>query len=129
MYINVTVTSHDRYAVRSPSRKYNVFRAQLFWNMRQRQLSSKPVSRKKGTMNPAEEGRFDDVLLPMLSYLGKMDSFLEHIFNFLHRRTDFYRIMKSETDTMGFMPGVSEKLVRNVSTGSTQYVMLLQAQR
>lgn len=33
----------------------------------------------------------------------------------LHCRTDFFRVMKTETDKLGFPPGIAHKLLENVS--------------
>jgi hypothetical protein len=65
-------------------------------------------------MDPREEGRYDDLLLTVLQKCEKLEPFLDHFFNFLYRRTDLYRIMRHQYDTMGFKPGVAEEMVRKV---------------
>lgn len=59
--------------------------------------------------------KFDDVFLGILQHLGKIEPFLEAVFFFLARRTDFFRLMHNRDDKMGFPPGVAEKLVLKVN--------------
>ncbi|XP_070580728.1 nudC domain-containing protein 3-like [Ptychodera flava] len=54
---------------------------------------------------------YDTALLGILQHVGEIKPFLEVVFSFLMRRTDFYRIMQSREDRMGFPPGVSKQLV------------------
>ncbi|XP_062508121.1 nudC domain-containing protein 3-like isoform X2 [Corticium candelabrum] len=63
-------------------------------------------------MDSRDEGRFDDLFLVVLQQCEKLEPFLDHFFNFLYRRTDLYRIMRHQHDTMGFKPGVAEETVR-----------------
>lgn len=58
--------------------------------------------------------KFDDVFMGILQNLGRIEPFLDAIFHFLARRTDFFRIMHTPTDKMGFPPGVSEKVVLKI---------------
>ena len=58
------------------------------------------------------EGRYDDLFSAILQQEGKMEPFLDHAFNFLFRRTDFFITMKTATDKMGFPPGKAEMMVR-----------------
>ena len=58
--------------------------------------------------------RYDDVLLGVLQHCEQIEPFLEAMFSFLARRTDFFRLMHSRDDKMGFPPGVAEKMVIKV---------------
>ena len=60
--------------------------------------------------------KFDDVFLGILQHLGKIEPFLEAVFFFLARRTDFFRLMHNRDDKLGFPPGVAEKIVLKVPT-------------
>ncbi|XP_052784692.1 nudC domain-containing protein 3-like isoform X2 [Mya arenaria] len=55
--------------------------------------------------------KYDPALLGILQHEGKIEKFLNVILSFLYRRTDFYRIMKSRDDKLGFPPGVSLKML------------------
>lgn len=57
---------------------------------------------------------YDNALLGILQNEGKLEAFLDVIFGFLCRRTDFFLTMKSETGKYGFPPGVAEKMVYSV---------------
>ena len=59
--------------------------------------------------------KFDDVFLGILQHLGKIEPFLESVFFFLLRRTDFFKLMHNRDDKMGFPPGVAERIVERVS--------------
>ncbi|XP_007250328.3 nudC domain-containing protein 3 [Astyanax mexicanus] len=54
---------------------------------------------------------YDNALLGILQHVGNIQNFLQIFFGFLYRKTDFYRLMSSSTDRMGFPPGVAEKMV------------------
>ncbi|PIK47441.1 putative nudC domain-containing protein 3-like [Apostichopus japonicus] len=58
-----------------------------------------------------ERKLFDANLGDILQDVKRVDAFLDVIFEFLYRRTDFYRIMEHENDVMGLPPGVARKLV------------------
>lgn len=58
---------------------------------------------------------FDSALMGILQQCGKIQPFLEVLFSFLSRRTDFYIIMESETAKMGFPNGVALNMVMQVS--------------
>ncbi|OON23790.1 CS domain protein [Opisthorchis viverrini] len=62
-------------------------------------------------MNPA----YDSALLAILQHEGKIEKFLDVIFGFLMRRTDFYHIMTVEQKKLGFPPGVNLRMVLQVS--------------
>ncbi len=61
-----------------------------------------------------EEHMFDPVLLSMMQNCGKVQNFLDSVFSFLSRRTDFYIIMEHEKAEMGFKPGVAMNMVIQV---------------
>lgn len=55
--------------------------------------------------------KYDDVFLGILQNCGKIEPFLDAIFNFLSRRTDFFRLMHKKDDKLGFPPGYAEKML------------------
>ncbi|XP_076876775.1 nudC domain-containing protein 3 [Brachyhypopomus gauderio] len=54
---------------------------------------------------------YDNALLGILQHVGNIQNFLQIFFGFLYRKTDFYRLLTSPNDRMGFPPGVAEKMV------------------
>nr|XP_029544754.1 nudC domain-containing protein 3-like [Oncorhynchus nerka] len=56
---------------------------------------------------------YDNALLGILQHVGNIHNFLEVYFGFLYRKTDFYRLLSTPNDRMGFSPGVAEKMVLN----------------
>ena len=52
----------------------------------------------------------DEVLMGMAHRLGGIEPMLNAFFGFLHRKTDFY-VLLDRGKTMGFPPGVAEKMV------------------
>ena len=62
------------------------------------------------------EEMYDSALMGILQSCGKVPPFLDAIFGFLARRTDFYIVMKHEKAKMGFSPGVAENMVLQVIT-------------
>lgn len=60
-----------------------------------------------------KEQRYDEMLLNILQNEGKIQPFIDNIFRFLYRRTDFYLIQEKADQAYGFPPGVSEQIVRN----------------
>lgn len=54
---------------------------------------------------------YDNALLGILQHVGNIQNFLQIYFGFLYRKTDFYRLLSSPNDRMGFPPGVAEKMV------------------
>lgn len=62
-----------------------------------------------------DTAKFDDILMGMLQHCEQVEPFLDAMFSFLARRTDFFRVMHSQDDKMGFPPGVAEKIVLKVS--------------
>lgn len=60
------------------------------------------------------EEKYDTALLGILQNEGKIETFLDAILGFLYRRTDFYRIMKSKNDKLGFPPGVALRMMASI---------------
>ncbi|ESP03847.1 hypothetical protein LOTGIDRAFT_110519 [Lottia gigantea] len=58
--------------------------------------------------------QYDAALLGILQNEGNISNFLQVMFGFLFRRTDFYLIMKGENDKLGFPQGMADKLVLQV---------------
>ncbi|XP_074647596.1 nudC domain-containing protein 3-like isoform X2 [Tubulanus polymorphus] len=54
--------------------------------------------------------KYDSALLGILQNEGQISNFLEVIFGFLYRRTDFYYVMKGEGEKLGFPPGIAAKI-------------------
>lgn len=57
---------------------------------------------------------YDNALFGILQHVGNIQEFLQIFFGFLYRKTDFYRLLSSPNDKMGFPPGVAEKMVLKV---------------
>ncbi|XP_071960665.1 nudC domain-containing protein 3-like [Antedon mediterranea] len=53
----------------------------------------------------------DARLSEILQNVTQIDMFMDAIFSFLYRRTDFYHIMTSKTDAMGLPPGAARRLI------------------
>jgi len=62
-------------------------------------------------MSEAQYSKFDDLFLGILQTCGKIEPFLDVIFNFLSRRTDFFYLMHKKDDKLGFPPGIAEKML------------------
>lgn len=62
-------------------------------------------------------GKYDNALMGILQDCVKLPVFLDNIFSFLARRTDFYVIMEpgNKDAKMGFLQGESEAIVSSVS--------------
>ena len=58
--------------------------------------------------------QFDNILLGILQNCEQIEAFLETVFCFLARRTDFFRLMQSKGQKYGFPPGVAEAMVMKV---------------
>lgn len=56
---------------------------------------------------------YDSALLGILQHEAAVQPFIDVIFSFLSRKTDFYRIMKTKNQSYGFAPGVAEQMVLN----------------
>ncbi|XP_048758289.2 nudC domain-containing protein 3-like [Ostrea edulis] len=57
---------------------------------------------------------YDSALLGIIQHEGEILKFLDVVLGFLYRRTDFYRVMKSRDDKLGFPPGVAAKMLLNM---------------
>ncbi|CAN0436926.1 nudC domain-containing protein 3 [Lampetra fluviatilis] len=55
---------------------------------------------------------YDQALLGVLQHEENIEAFLDVIFGFLYRRTDFYRLMLTQGDRLGFPPGVAERIAQ-----------------
>ncbi|XP_078522910.1 nudC domain-containing protein 3 [Lissotriton helveticus] len=62
-------------------------------------------------MEPTMTDRYDQALLGILQHVGNIQEFLNIYFGFLYRKTDFYRLLLTERDRMGFPPGVARSMV------------------
>lgn len=60
------------------------------------------------------EGKYDAAFMSVLQDVGQIQPFLEAVFSFLGRRTDFYLAL-SDNGKFGFAPGVAERVVKQVS--------------
>nr|XP_033803749.1 nudC domain-containing protein 3 isoform X2 [Geotrypetes seraphini] len=54
---------------------------------------------------------YDPALLAILQHVGNIQDFLHIYFGFLYRKTDFFRLLLSDHDRMGFPPGVAQSMV------------------
>ncbi|XP_055912113.1 nudC domain-containing protein 3 [Eupeodes corollae] len=61
-----------------------------------------------------EPQRFDGMLMEILQDRKTIAGFLDAIFGFLSRNTDFYYEQKNKDDKMGFPPGMKEQIVMKV---------------
>ena len=61
-----------------------------------------------------QTGVYDSALMGILQDCVKLPQFLDSVFSFLARRTDFYIIMEHEKAKMGFPPGVAQSMVLEV---------------
>ncbi|XP_073509880.1 nudC domain-containing protein 3 isoform X2 [Phyllobates terribilis] len=62
-------------------------------------------------MEPDLSDRYDHALLGILQHVGNIQDFLNVYFGFLYRKTDFYRLLLSPQDRMGFPPGTAQSMV------------------
>ncbi|KXJ26549.1 nudC domain-containing protein 3 [Exaiptasia diaphana] len=58
--------------------------------------------------------QLDNIFLGILQNCGQIEPFLDVVFSFLARRTDFYVIMNSKQDKMGFPDGIAEQMVLKI---------------
>lgn len=68
--------------------------------------------------------RFDDMLFGILNNVGTIEKFMDIVFSFLYRRTDFFKVKSSSSDKLGLPPGVAQKIVKVLSQ---RYVQLERA--
>lgn len=62
---------------------------------------------------------YDNALMGILQDCAKLPMFLDAVFSFLARRTDFYILLTSEQTKMGFPQGVAESMVLQVTRSIT----------
>ena len=67
-----------------------------------------------GNLPPALVAKFDQMFLTMVGESGGLNPFLDCMFSFLQRRTDFYYEAEPGAN-MGFPPGYSEQLVSHIT--------------
>ncbi|GFT69547.1 nudC domain-containing protein 3 [Nephila pilipes] len=60
------------------------------------------------------ENNFDDLLYPILCGEGNIFGFFDKIFEFLYRRTDFFKFKTKESPELGLSDGEAEKIVKSV---------------
>lgn len=70
-----------------------------------------------------QSGVYDAALMGILQDCVKLPQFLDTVFSFLARRTDFYVIMEHEKAKMGFVPGVAEGMVLQVPRATIRLTM------
>ena len=63
---------------------------------------------------PQLVAKFDQMFMTMTQEAGGLNPFLDTLFSFLQRRTDFY-YEAEPGDKMGFPPGYSEQIVSTLS--------------
>merc|ERR1712154_744289 len=54
---------------------------------------------------------YDQLFLNVLQKEQKIELFLDSVFSFLYRKTDFFRFCSKDNPKMGFPPGHANKLV------------------
>merc|ERR1711972_607974 len=64
-------------------------------------------------VDPRKFGAYDQALLGILQNEGKIELFLDMMFSFLYRKTDYFRLLtpKSPNKNLGFPPGIAGKMV------------------
>ena len=90
----------------------------LYWNGRPVQETKQELLARGTVRNISEvmaTAKFDDILMGILQHCEQVEPFLDAVFSFLARRTDFFQVMHDRSDKMGFPPGVAEKIVLKVS--------------
>lgn len=58
--------------------------------------------------------RYDNMLFEILQSEGQLLPFLDVIFSFLYRRTDFYKVQTEKNNKFGFPEGVAETILQKV---------------
>ena len=61
-----------------------------------------------------QSGPYDSAFLGILQHCVKLPQFLDALFSFLGRKTDFYVLLREENPKMGFLPGVAQDMVHTV---------------
>merc|ERR1711976_229675 len=66
-------------------------------------------------VDPRKFGAYDQALLGILQNEGKIELFLDMMFSFLYRKTDYFRLLtpQSPNKNLGFPPGVAGKMVEH----------------
>ncbi|KAM9312476.1 nudC domain-containing protein 3 [Gastrophryne carolinensis] len=80
-------------------------------------------------MEPDMSDRYDQALLGILQHVGNIQDFLNVYFGFLYRKTDFYRLLMSPQDRLGFPPGVAQKMVQQTFKNYERLAMKEQRMR
>lgn len=63
----------------------------------------------------SEEGTiFDTMFLEIAQHQGTIENFLDLIFSFLQRKTDFFHVMTSSDDLIGFQKGRAKEMVDSI---------------
>lgn len=73
------------------------------------------------------QDKYDTAFLGILQNEGEISKFLDSLFSFLYRKTDFYILLNSPSERLGFPSGVSKKLV--LSAYQKYEAMALQDQK
>ena len=63
--------------------------------------------------------QLDNIFLGILQNCGQIEPFLDVVFSFLARRTDFFLIMSGKEGRMGFPEGIAQKMVLKVHLCTT----------
>ncbi|CAF0781724.1 unnamed protein product [Brachionus calyciflorus] len=58
-----------------------------------------------------KEAKYDEIFLSILQQEGKIEPFLDSVFKFLYRRTDFYLIQETPSQSYGFPANVAKQIV------------------
>lgn len=61
-----------------------------------------------------DEARYEDMFLSILQREEKIEPFLDKVFKFLYRRTDFFLRQETEKQSYGFLPGASKEMVSKI---------------
>merc|ERR1712066_1133745 len=66
-------------------------------------------------VDPRKFAAYDQALLGILQNEGKIELFLDMMFSFLYRKTDYFRLLtpQSPNKNLGFPPGVAGKIVEH----------------
>ena len=76
---------------------------------------------------PALMAKFDQMFMTMTQEAGGLNPFLDAMFSFLQRRTDFY-YEAEPGDRMGFPPGYSEQIVSSLPFAGLRGVLMFISQ-
>ncbi|XP_046399258.1 nudC domain-containing protein 3 isoform X2 [Ischnura elegans] len=60
------------------------------------------------------DGKHDQTFMGILQEEGQVIPFLDSLFGFLYRGTDFFRLQNEQSTKLGFPPGVAEQIVLKV---------------